>query len=283
MVFYRVISIVIGYGASVATVDLDIIGDIMRLRERRPLIHHIMNFVVMTDSANVTLALGASPIMAHALEELEDIASIADSIYINIGTLDRLWVESMIQLAKIAGKYSKPLLLDPVGAGASRLRTEVSKRILETGSVNVVKGNAGEMMSLAGFKGLVKGVDSLIEEAFEPLEKLSREYNVTSMATGRVDYVAGGGRLAAVEGGSELFKYTTGTGCMLGSVLASFMAVNRDYFRASLEASIVFKKAGELAEARSGRNPATFRLELVNALHNINLYSLDASRVRVLK
>ncbi len=264
-------------------VDLDIIGDLMKLRRRRPLIHHIMNFVVMTDSANVVLALGASPIMAHALEELEDIASMADSIYINIGTLDMLWVESMVQLARIAGRYSKPLLLDPVGAGASKLRIEVSKKILEVGSVSIVKGNAGEMMALAGFKGLVRGVDSIIEEAFEPLEKLSREYNIVSMATGRVDYVANGEKLAAIEGGSELFKYTTGTGCMLGSVLASLMAINRDYFKTSIEASLIFKRAGEIAEAKSGRNPATFRLELINALHNINLYSLDTSKIKILK
>ncbi|MFN3384826.1 MAG: hydroxyethylthiazole kinase [Archaeoglobaceae archaeon] len=264
-------------------VNLNIPEDLAKLRKRRPLIHHIMNFVVMTDSANATLALGASPIMAHAVEELEDLALIADAIYINIGTLDRIWIESMLQLAKIAEKYSKPLLLDPVGAGASRLRTETSKKILETGSVSVVKGNAGEMMSLVGLGGLVKGVDSLVEETFEPLGKLSEEYDVVAMATGKIDYVAGKGKLASVEGGSELFKYTTGTGCMLGSVLASFVAINTDHFSASLEASLVFKIAGEVAEMKSGRNPATFRLELINALHNLELYNLNASRIRILK
>ncbi|MEM1593756.1 MAG: hydroxyethylthiazole kinase [Archaeoglobaceae archaeon] len=261
--------------------DLDVLGDLATLRKRRPLIHHIMNFVVMTDSANTTLALGASPIMAHAKEELEDLVSIADAIYINIGTLDSIWIESMLHLAKLAGRYSKPLLLDPVGAGTSKLRTEVSKKILETSCVNVVKGNAGEMMALVGFKGLVKGVDSLVEEAIEPLEKLSEEYSVVAMATGKIDHVAGNRRLASIEGGSELFKYTTGTGCMLGSVLASFMAINRNYFNASLEASLVFKRAGEVAEAKSGRNPANFRLELINALHNIELYGLDMSRVKI--
>jgi len=263
--------------------ELDILGDLARIRERRPLIHHIMNFVVMTDSANVTLALGASPIMAHALEELEDIASMADAIYINIGTLDSHWVESMLALARIAGRLGKPLLLDPVGAGASKLRSEVSKRILETGSVSVVKGNAGEMLSLAGYGGLVRGVDSLAEEAYEPLDRIAVEYSVVAMATGRVDYVSDGRRLVAVEGGSELFKYTTGTGCMLGSVVASFMAVNRDYLRASVEASIVFKRAGEVAEARAGRNPATFRVELINAIHNIDKLLGGGGRVKVLR
>jgi hydroxyethylthiazole kinase len=263
--------------------ETDVLGDLVRIRERRPLIHHIMNFVVMTDSANVTLAIGASPIMAHAVEELEDIAMVADAIYINIGTLDSFWVESMLKLARIAGVYGKPLLLDPVGAGASRFRSRVARDILEVGSVSVVKGNAGEMLSLAGYSGVVKGVDSLAEEAFEPLERIATQYNVVAMATGRVDYISDGRRLIAVDGGSELFKYTTGTGCMLGSVVASFMAVNRDFLRASGEASLVFKRAGEIAESRAGRNPASFRVELVNAIHNIDRFLTVKGRVRVLK
>lgn len=263
--------------------DFDVLGDLARIRERRPLVHHIMNFVVMTDAANVTLAIGASPIMAHAIEELEDIASVADVIYINIGTLDRHWIESMTLLARIAGKLGKPLLLDPVGAGASRLRTEVSRRILETGAVRVVKGNAGEMLSLAGRTGLVKGVDSLAEESYEPLERIALEYDVVAMATGRIDYLSDGRRLVGVEGGSELFKYTTGTGCMLGSVVASFMAVNRDYLRASVEASLVFKRAGEVAEVKAGRNPASFRVELINAIHNIDKFLPVEGRVKFIK
>jgi hydroxyethylthiazole kinase len=263
--------------------EADILEDIARIRGRRPLIHHIMNFVVMTDSANATLAIGASPIMAHAVEELEDIASMADVIYINIGTLDSFWIESMMKLARIAGSYSKPLLLDPVGAGASKLRSKVARSLLETGSISVVKGNAGEMLALAGYEGLVKGVDSLAEEAFEPLERIAVQYNVVAMATGRVDYVSDGVRLIAVEGGSELFKYTTGTGCMLGSVVASFMAVNKDFLKASGEASLVFKRAGEVAEAAAGRNPASFRLELINALHSIDRFLAVGGRVRMLK
>ncbi len=263
--------------------EADILEDLGLIRRRRPLIHHIMNFVVMTDSANVTLAIGASPIMAHDVEELEDIALIADAIYINIGTLDRFWIESMVKLARIAGSYGKPLLLDPVGAGASKLRTRVARELLEIGSVSVVKGNAGEMLALAGYSGFVKGVDSLAEEAFEPLERIAVQYNVVAMATGRVDYVSDGRRLIAIEGGSELFKYTTGTGCMLGSVVASFMSVNKDFLKASGEASLVFKRAGEVAEVIAGRNPASFRVELVNAIHNIDRFLQLGGRVRIVK
>ncbi|MEN2999468.1 MAG: hydroxyethylthiazole kinase [Acidilobaceae archaeon] len=257
------------------------VGESVRLiRERRPLVHHIMNYVVMTDAANATLAIGASPIMAHAVEELEDLASVAGAIYINIGTLDTRWVESMITLAKLAGKYDKPLLLDPVGAGATRLRTQVSFKILETGAVRVVKGNAGEMLSLAGLRGTVKGVDSEVAEAHEPLAKFSAEYDVVAVSTGKTDYVAYKDSLASISGGSELFRFTTGSGCMMGSVVASFMAV-QERFRASIEASAAFKFAGEIAEARAGRNPASFRAELLNALYNLPRYDLRVLEERI--
>lgn len=254
------------------------------IRERRPLVHHIMNYVVMTDAANATLAIGASPIMAHATEELEELAAVAGAIYINIGTLDRHWIESMIALARHANKYGKPLLLDPVGAGATRLRTETSRKILEIG-VTVLKGNAGEIAALAGIFGGVKGVDSELSEAAEPAERLASEYGITVVSTGRTDYVARGGRLAAVEGGSKLFRFTTGSGCMLGSVMASFMAVVPDSMRAAIEGSLAFKVAGETAERRSGDNPGTFRVELMNALYNLDKIDEEyyKGRVRFLK
>ncbi|MCC6030077.1 MAG: hydroxyethylthiazole kinase [Desulfurococcales archaeon] len=262
---------------------INVIEDIKEIRRRKPLIHHIMNFVVMTDAANATLAIGASPIMAHAIEELEDLVLVADGIYINIGTLDNIWINSMIKLALLAEKYNKPLLLDPVGAGATKLRTEVSKKILETGAVKILKGNAGEMLSLAGLGEKVKGVDSLAETGYEAVSILAEKYNVVAVATGKIDYVSDGDEIAAVEGGSELFKYTTGTGCMLGSVMASFMAVNKDHMNAAIEGSAVFKKAGEIAEKRSGDNPGTFRIELINALYNIDKYNLTDLRIRFLK
>ncbi len=249
-----------------------LLKDLLLIRERKPLIHHIMNFVVMNDSANITLAIGASPIMAHAVEELEDLVAVADAVYINIGTLDSFWIDSMFHISKLIDKYNKPLLLDPVGAGATRLRTEVSKKLLERGNVSILKGNAGEMLSLAGLGDKVKGVDSLVEIGFEAVEILAEKYNVTAVATGKVDYISNGRKLASLEGGSYLFKYVTGTGCMLGSVMASFMAVNKDYFTAAIEGSALFKRASEIAERRSGPNPGTFKVELMNTIFNFSEY-----------
>lgn len=139
-------------------------------RKRPPLIHHLMNYVVMNDAANVTLAVGASPIMAHAREEVEELAAKADVLYINIGTLDDRWVESFILAGKAASRNNVPVLLDPVGAGATRFRTETVLRILDEVEVSVLKGgNGGEMMALAGVAGMVKGVDSLGEASLRLL------------------------------------------------------------------------------------------------------------------
>ncbi|MEZ0290234.1 MAG: hydroxyethylthiazole kinase [Sulfolobales archaeon] len=260
--------------------------DLRIMREKKPMIHHIMNFVIMNDAANITLSIGAAPIMAHAVEELEDLASVADAIYINIGTLDSPWIESMIKLSKLAEKYNKPLLLDPVGVGATKLRTETAIKILETGAVSVLKGNAGEMLALAGLSGKVRGVESLVESGFEAVEILAKRYNTVAVATGKIDYVSRGDSIFGVEGGSEMFKYVSGAGCMLGSVIASFMAVNRDFVEASLEGSLAFKRAGEIAEIKSGRNPGTFKVELFNSIFNIQQYvseDIIRERVRLIK
>ncbi|MCX8196612.1 MAG: hydroxyethylthiazole kinase [Acidilobaceae archaeon] len=254
------------------------------IRERRPLVHHIMNFVAMNDAANATLAIGASPIMAMAEEELEEVASAADAVYINIGTPTSFSLSSALKLARLAGSYGKPLLLDPVGVGASSFRRRIAIEVLSTGAVSVLKGNAGEMLALAGKGGLSRGVESSVEEAYEPLERLSKEYGVVAVSTGKTDYVAYGSRLAAVSGGSELFRLIAGSGCMLGSVMASFLAV-QESFRAAAEASAAFKLAGELAELKAGRNPGSFRVELLNALHSLHRrdLSLLTERIRLLR
>lgn len=262
---------------------MDLLGDIKKIREKRPLIHHIMNFVVMNDAANVTLAVGASPIMAHAEEELEDLVNVADVIYINIGTLDRYFINSMKRLASLAVKYSKPLLLDPVGAGATQLRTNVTREILATGGVSVLKGNSGEMLSLAGIANKVKGVDSLAESGEEAAEILARNYGITAIATGKIDFASDGRRTYSVEGGSEIFKFVTGTGCMLGSVISAFMGVNKDFLIAGVEGLLVFKRAGEIAETRAGNNPGKFKVELIDALFNIEKLGIDLNKVKQVK
>jgi len=242
--------------------------DLRILRERRPLIHHFMNFVVMNDAANVTLAIGASPIMAHAKEEVEELASKANALYINIGTLDEYWVESMIIAGKAANRNNVPVLLDPVGAGATRYRTETVKRILSEVEVSVVKGNGGEMLSLAGITGGVKGVDSVASANLDTAVKVAEEYGVTAVVTGPWDYVSDGKRGVIVKNGTPLLQYVTGSGCMVGSVIASFMAINRDFVKASVEGLVAFEIAAEKAEVRS-KAPGTFKQYLIDELYNL--------------
>lgn len=257
-------------------------ADLLEIRRRRPLIHHIMNYVVMNDAANVTLAIGASPIMAHAVEELEELASAADAVYINIGTLDSLWIASMTILAKAASREGKPLVLDPVGAGATGLRTRTALRILEEAEVSILKGNGGEIGALAGSKGVVKGVDSLSGTRREAVEKLAREYGIVVVATGEVDMASDGSRIYEIRGGSSMARYVTGTGCMMGSVVASFAAVKRSYLEASVEASAVFKRALEMAEKRA-RLPGSFKVELVNSLYSMGWEDLEDLKIEELR
>ncbi len=254
--------------------------DLQMIRRRRPLIHHLMNYVVMNDAANVTLAVGASPIMAHAREEVEELASKADAVYINIGTLDDRWVESFIMAGKAASRNNVPILLDPVGAGATRFRTETVLRILNEVEVSVLKGNGGEMMALAGVAGMVKGVDSLGEASLDIAERLAREYGVTAVITGPRDYVSDGRRGAIVSNGTPALQYITGSGCMVGSVIASFMAVNRDFLTASVEGLVTFEVAAEKAERRSS-GPASLKVNLIDELYNMKPSDYGMARVEL--
>ncbi len=258
----------------------DIARDLNEIRRKRPLIHHIMNYVVMNDAANVALAIGASPIMAHAIEEVEELAAIADVVYINIGTLDSHWIPSMIALSKAATKNRKPLVLDPVGAGATRLRTETAIKILREAEVTVLKGNGGEIAALAGSQGLVKGVDSLGSVTAEIVERVANEFSTTVFASGEVDIISDGSSYAEVRGGSQLSRYVTGMGCMLGTVVSAFAAVNKEPLRSSIHASVFFKRAAELASKRASE-PGSFRVELINAIYGIGYEQLVGIRIPI--
>ncbi len=258
----------------------DIARDLFEIKGKRPLIHHIMNYVVMNDAANIALAIGGSPIMAHAIEEVEELAAAADVIYINIGTLDSHWIPSMVALAKAATRNGKPLVLDPVGVGATRLRTETAIKILREAEVTILKGNGGEIAALAGSQGLVKGVDSLGGASVEIVSRVASEFSTTVFASGEVDIISNGSRYAEVSGGSPMSRYTTGMGCMLGTVVSAFAAVNRDPLRASIHGSAFFKRAAELASKKASE-PGSFRVELINAVYSIGYEHLRDIEIHV--
>ena len=242
------------------------------LRERRPFVHNITNYVAMTISANALLAIGASPAMIHAVEEVEDFAAIASSLVINIGTLSPPWVEAMRRASAKCAELGKPWVLDPVGCGATAYRTGVAAELAALKPA-IIRGNASEIMSLAGAAGAGgKGVDSTTSSnaALDAARALARRTGAVVAVTGATDYATDGKRIVAVEGGDDLMPLSTALGCALSAVTAAFAAV-REPLDATVCALAVYGAAGAEAASRC-RGPGHLPAELCDAL-----YAMDAS------
>ncbi len=239
-----------------------------KVRRTRPMIHHLTNDVVTNLTANVTLGLGAAPVMAPAIEEVEEMVGHAGCLLLNIGTLDPTLVEAMVRAARRANQLGVPVVLDPVGAGATRLRTEAALRILDECRVSVVRGNAGEVLGLAGAGGRVRGVDSLDEVAGrdDAVAAWAARRSLVVAVTGPVDLVTDGRRRLRVHNGHPILSRVTGTGCSSTTAVASFAAVGRDDLAAASACGLaVFGLAAEHAAARAA-GPGTFVPHLLDAL-----------------
>jgi hydroxyethylthiazole kinase len=263
-------------------VDLRTGADLRALRERKPLVHQITNYVVMNETANATLALGALPVMAHAPEEVEDMVALAGALVLNIGTLSRPWVDAMLLAGKAANAAGIPVVLDPVGAGATRYRTDTAKRILDEVNVTVLRGNAGEVATLVGVDAEVRGVESV--GGGGDLAELARaagsSLGLVASVTGPTDHVSDGERVVAVANGDPLLASITGTGCMSSALTGCFLAVAPDRpLEAAAEALVAFGIAGEDA-AREARGPGTFHAGLYDALAALDPATID-ERARV--
>jgi hydroxyethylthiazole kinase len=252
------------------------------MREQKPLVHQITNYVVMNETANATLALGALPVMAHAVEEVEEMARIASSLVLNIGTLSSHWIEAMILAGGAASACGIPVVLDPVGAGATTLRTDTSRRILDVVDVTVLRGNAGEVATLIGADAEVRGVESMAA-GLEPAElarEAARRFGVIAAVTGPVDHVSDGARVLAVSNGHALLGTVTGTGCMSSALTGCFLAARPEApLEAAAEALAAFGVAAEDA-ADGAAGPGTFHARLYDALYALDPETLDA-RTRI--
>lgn len=250
-----------------------------RVRERKPLIHNITNFVVMNYTANALLACGASPVMAHAAEEVEEMVSLAGALVLNIGTLSPPWIQAMQKAGKRANALQVPVILDPVGAGATRLRTDSARRLIEDLSIQVIRGNASEIISLAGEKSAsrTKGVDSVhtVDQVTETAMALARELRTALAITGAVDLITDGERVFRVMNGHEMMGLVTGTGCTATVMIGAFLAVNPDPLEAATTGLSYFGLAGEKAAART-LSPGTFQIALLDALYEIKEEDLRA-------
>ncbi|HEU5215520.1 MAG TPA: hydroxyethylthiazole kinase [Gaiellaceae bacterium] len=252
------------------------------LREWKPLVHQVTNYVVMNETANATLALGALPVMAHAREEVEEMVGLASALVINIGTLSEHWVEAMLLAGRVAGARGIPVVLDPVGAGATAYRTDTARRILEEVEVTVLRGNAGEVATLVGADAEVRGVES-IASGLEPAElagEAARKLGLVASVTGPVDHVSEGGRILAVANGHPLLAAVTGTGCISSALTGCFLAAKPDEpLEAAAEALAALGVAAEDAAAGAD-GPGTFHARLYDALAALDPDTLDG-RARV--
>jgi hydroxyethylthiazole kinase len=252
------------------------------VRERKPLVHQITNYVVMNETANATLALGALPVMAHAREEVEEMAALAAALVINIGTLSAHWVEAMLLAGKAANASGVPVVLDPVGAGATQYRTQTARRLLDEIDVTVVRANQGEIATLLGVAAEVRGVESIAVQG-DP-EELARRaaagLGVVASVTGPVDYVSDGTRVLSVANGHRLLASVTGTGCMSSALTGCFLAVKRDApLDAAAEALAAFGVSAEDA-AVAATGPGSFHVGLYDALAALDPATLDG-RVKI--
>lgn len=252
------------------------------VRSAAPLVHNITNFVVMNLTANALLAVGASPVMAHAEEEVDEMVALAGALVLNIGTLSREWIPAMLRAGRAAEARGKPVVLDPVGAGATRFRTETARRILHEAGVRILRGNASEILAVAralpedaGEGGPdpgipTRGVDAVHSTAAAAARagRLAERSGVVVAVTGPTDLVTDGRRSIRIENGHPLMSRITGAGCTASAIVAAFAAVDPDPVAAAATGLAVFGLAGEIAGA-SACGPGTFMVRLLDALHSL--------------
>jgi len=250
------------------------------LRNQSPLVHNITNFVVMNFTANALLAAGASPVMAHAAEEVEDMVAIAGALVVNIGTLSPPWVAGMKLAIKRAAELHKPIILDPVGAGATPYRNEVLKELLAIASPTIIRGNASEIMALAGTNIQTKGVDSTAAsmDSLEAAKALSRKYGCIVSVSGATDLIVSGERIAYVENGVPLMTRITGMGCSASAIAGAFAAVQADAFEAAVCAAVMMGVCGEMAFQKT-QLPGSFQIAFLDALSEVTPQNLQVSSI----
>ncbi len=243
---------------------------ISEVRTKSPLVHNITNYVVMNNTANALLAAGASPVMAHAQAEVQDMVTIAGALVVNIGTLDEYWVQSMELAAEAANELAKPWVLDPVGAGATPFRNEVLQSLLKL-QPSIIRGNASEIMAITNVPGGTKGVDSIHEsvDAVSSAKYLNQQIGSVVCVSGATDIIVHELKLVKLSNGDPLMSKVTGLGCTASALIGAFIAVNSsDPFLATTSAMALLGVAGELA-ARKAAGPGSLQLHLLDALYSL--------------
>lgn len=247
------------------------IADILtRVKQQRPLVHHITNYVTVNDCANITLALGASPVMASDIAEVEEMVSHAAALVLNIGTLSSEAVTAMVAAGKKANSLGVPVIFDPVGVGATALRTAAAEQIIREVRLAVIRGNMSEIKVLAGLNTGIKGVDSIADEqgGVQAAQNLAKQLGCTVAITGKTDIVVRGADLCLINNGHPLLTAVTGTGCMATSLIGCCCGATDEYFAGAAAGIAVMGIAGELAQRalKPEDGIGTFRMRLFDAV-----------------
>ena len=250
-----------------------IFANLSAVKEKSPLIHHITNYVTVNDCANIVLAIGGSPVMADDLEEVAEMVGFASALVLNIGTLNSRTIESMLVAGLRAKELGVPVILDPVGVGATKLRTNTAKKLIGELKPEVIRGNMSEIMVLAGQNVAIKGVDSIADEEGSAIiaKKLAAKLSCVIAITGKTDVVSDGRQVCLLDNGHRILADVTGTGCMTTSLVGTFCGVTQDYFTASIAGIISMGLAGEIAQAslHHGEGIGTFRARLLDSIYNL--------------
>lgn len=247
-----------------------------KVRDKKPLIHNITNYVTANDCANVLLAIGASPIMADDIGEAADITGISAALVLNIGTLNQRNVASMLYSGKKANELGIPVVFDPVGAGASGLRNKTSQNILSQVKISVLRGNLSEISFIAGLGSSTKGVDAShsdveSKDGFAVAVATAKKLGCVIAITGVIDIVSDGKRIVTISNGHKMLSEVTGTGCMTTSLIGAYCGVIGDAFTAAIAGITSMGIAGEIAfENAGGKGTGSFHIAVIDAISQLN-------------
>ncbi|UYZ34476.1 hydroxyethylthiazole kinase [Clostridium beijerinckii] len=254
------------------------IGSLLNeVRNKKPLVHNITNYVTVNDCANILLAIGASPIMADDIKEAADITKISSALVINIGTLNERTIESMIASGKKANELNIPVVFDPVGAGASDFRNSTTKRLLEEVKISVLRGNMSEIKFISGLGSTTKGVDASEndartgnDEGVDVAKSLAKKLQCTVAITGATDIISDGERVVILENGTKMLSNVTGTGCMTTALIGAFCGAGSDYFIGAVSGIISMGISGEIALDKAGKiGTGSFHIAIIDAIRNL--------------
>lgn len=257
------------------------------VRNNVPLVHNITNYVTVNDCANILLACGGSPIMSDDIDDVRDITAICNALNINIGTLNKNTIPSMVEAGKISNKLKHPVLLDPVGAGASRLRTETAKKLIDEIDFAVIRGNISEIKAIALGGGTTKGVDAdtadsvtdeTVDEVIAFAKEISKNTGAVIVITGAIDLVVDSNKAYVIKNGNPMMSRITGTGCMLSAMMSAYIGANKDNIVDACAAVVcAMGLCGERAYARLQKcdGNASYRNYIIDEIYNLDSKTLE--------